>query len=417
MIDATRQVRDPRRSRRAHAHGAALRRHVRLGHVRDRHPRRSVGWHDHDHRLRRAARRRARAGRSRGLARQGRRQLRDRLRVPQIVGGVDDDSLAAMDELVDDEGITSFKLFMAYPGVFLSDDAQILRAMQKAASNGSMIMMHAENGPAIDVLVAQALARARRRPALPRPDPPVADRGGGDPPRDHARRGRRVAPSTSCTCPPSRPSSRSSRRAIEAPNVFGETCPQYLYLIARGAPRRAGVRGREVGVLHAAALEARGPSGRPVAVPAHERPPGRLDRPLPVLLQGAEGARHRRLLEDPERHRHGRAPHGPALPGRGRRRDHARALGRASLPRHPPACSASTRARASSLPGADADIVVYDPPATPRIGVETHHMNMDHSAWEGYEIDGAGRHRARRAARSSSTTASTSGSHGPRPVS
>ncbi|MCW2529509.1 MAG: dihydropyrimidinase, partial [Pseudonocardiales bacterium] len=58
----------------------------------------------------------------------------------QIIGGVDDDSLKAMDSLID-EGITSFKLFMAYPGVFLSDDGQILRAMQTAAGNGSLIMM------------------------------------------------------------------------------------------------------------------------------------------------------------------------------------------------------------------------------------------------------------------------------------
>ena len=50
------------------------------------------------------------------------------------------------------KGITSFKLFMAYPGVFYSDDGQIFRAMQKAAENGGTIMMHAENGIAIDVL-------------------------------------------------------------------------------------------------------------------------------------------------------------------------------------------------------------------------------------------------------------------------
>src|SRR5918997_2182460 len=81
----------------------------------------------------------------------------------QIVGGVDDDSLKAMDELVG-EGVTSFKLFMAYPGVFYSDDGQILRAMQRAADNGSMIMMHAENGIAIDVLVQQALARGDTAP-------------------------------------------------------------------------------------------------------------------------------------------------------------------------------------------------------------------------------------------------------------
>ena len=81
-----------------------------------------------------------------------------------ILGGVDDDALKAMDQLVDHEGITSFKLFMAYPGVFYSDDGQILRAMQKAANNGAMIMMHAENGIAIDVLAAQALSRGDTDP-------------------------------------------------------------------------------------------------------------------------------------------------------------------------------------------------------------------------------------------------------------
>ena len=68
-----------------------------------------------------------------------------------------------MDELVA-EGITSVKLVMAYPGVFYSDDGQIVRAMQTAAANGAMIMMHAENGTAIDVVVQQALARGHTAP-------------------------------------------------------------------------------------------------------------------------------------------------------------------------------------------------------------------------------------------------------------
>ncbi|MFA5774655.1 MAG: amidohydrolase family protein, partial [Ilumatobacteraceae bacterium] len=77
----------------------------------------------------------------------------------QILGGVDEQALKDMTYLVDHEGVTSFKLFMAYPGVFYSDDAQILRAMQTASENGATIMMHAENGIAIDVLVQQHLAR------------------------------------------------------------------------------------------------------------------------------------------------------------------------------------------------------------------------------------------------------------------
>ena len=69
----------------------------------------------------------------------------------QIIGGVDEFSLKSM-ETLEAEGITSYKLFMAYPGVFYSDDAQILKAMQKAADLGLLTMMHAENGPAIDAL-------------------------------------------------------------------------------------------------------------------------------------------------------------------------------------------------------------------------------------------------------------------------
>ncbi|MGC8514484.1 MAG: amidohydrolase family protein, partial [Acidimicrobiales bacterium] len=81
----------------------------------------------------------------------------------QILSDVQDESLHAMDQLVA-EGVTSFKLFMAYKGVFLSDDGQILRAFQKGAENGALMMMHAENGAVIDVLVQQALAAGHTAP-------------------------------------------------------------------------------------------------------------------------------------------------------------------------------------------------------------------------------------------------------------
>src|ERR1700710_29481 len=91
----------------------------------------------------------------------------------QILSDVQDASLTAMDELIN-EGVTSFKLFMAYKGVFLSDDGQILRAFQKGAENGALMMMHAENGSVIDVLVEQAVAAGHTSPlkhGLPRPCP------------------------------------------------------------------------------------------------------------------------------------------------------------------------------------------------------------------------------------------------------
>src|SRR6266545_6138042 len=70
------------------------------------------------------------------------------------------------------EGVTSFKLFMAYPGVFMMDDASIFSAMQRSGEVGATICMHAENGGVIDVLVRQALARGQTDPkyhALTRP--------------------------------------------------------------------------------------------------------------------------------------------------------------------------------------------------------------------------------------------------------
>jgi dihydropyrimidinase len=70
-----------------------------------------------------------------------------------IMSDVNDDTLREMDALVA-EGVPDFKLFTAYPGVFFSDDGAIFRAMQQTAKNGGLIMMHAENGLAIDVIAA-----------------------------------------------------------------------------------------------------------------------------------------------------------------------------------------------------------------------------------------------------------------------
>jgi dihydropyrimidinase len=80
-----------------------------------------------------------------------------------IISDVRDDVLSEMDTLVD-EGVTTFKLFTAYPGVFFSDDGAIFRAMQQTAKNGGLIMMHAENGLAIDVVAGQTAAAGKTDP-------------------------------------------------------------------------------------------------------------------------------------------------------------------------------------------------------------------------------------------------------------
>ena len=80
-----------------------------------------------------------------------------------IMSDVNDGTLAEMDRLVE-EGVTDFKLFTAYPGVFFSDDGAIFRAMQQTAKNGGLIMMHAENGLAIDVVAEQAVDKGDTDP-------------------------------------------------------------------------------------------------------------------------------------------------------------------------------------------------------------------------------------------------------------
>lgn len=89
-----------------------------------------------------------------------------------IMLDVNDQSLAEMRTLVSREGVATFKLFMAYPGVLKVDDGSIFKAMRVAGENGAMICMHAENGEVINVLVEEAVAAGRTAPkyhAITRP--------------------------------------------------------------------------------------------------------------------------------------------------------------------------------------------------------------------------------------------------------
>jgi dihydropyrimidinase len=304
----------------------------------------------------------------------------------QIVGGVDDDSLKAMDELID-EGVTSFKLFMAYPGVFYSDDGQILRAMQTAANNGSMIMMHAENGIAIDVLIQQALSRGETDPinhGLTRP---------WETEEEATHRAIMLARLTGAPLYIVHMSAKQAVAAVQAHrdqgfNIYGETCPQYLYLSLEeqlGAPGFEGAKWVCSTPLRARAEEHQDELWRylrtnDLSVVSTDHCPFCFKEQKELGLgdfskipNGIGSVEHRMDL---------------IFQGV--------ADGRISKERWVELCS-TTPARMFGLyprkgviaPGADADVVVYDPNGHTSIGVDkTHHMNMDHSAWEGFEIDG-----------------------------
>jgi dihydropyrimidinase len=303
----------------------------------------------------------------------------------QIVGGVDDESLKAMDELVA-EGVTSFKLFMAYPGVFYSDDGQVLRAMQTAAGNGSLIMMHAENGIAIDVLVAQALARGDTAPKY---------HGLTRPWQTEEEASHRAIMLARIAGAPLYIVHMSAKQAVEAVavargegwNVFGETCPQYLYLSLEEHLSKPGFEG----------------AGYVCSTPLRSREEGHQEELWRYLRTGdlsVVGTDHCPFCMKEQKelglHNFSQIPNG--IGGVEHRMDllyQGVVDGRVSLSRWVDLCC-TTPARMFGLhprkgeivPGADADIVVYDPNARTRISVDTHHMNMDYSAYEGMEIAG-----------------------------
>ena len=183
----------------------------------------------------------------------------------QIVGDVNDASLEAMRRLPD-EGISSFKLFMAYPGVFYSDDAQILKAMQVSRDTGMLTMMHAENGPAIDVLAQQLVDQGKTDPYYHG----IARAWEMEEEATH-----RAIMLAKLTGAPLYVVHVSAKQAVEqlawardkGQNVYGETCPQYLYLsleeqLGASSEQWGALRGRQVGVLDAAALARGGPPAR-----------------------------------------------------------------------------------------------------------------------------------------------------------
>ncbi|MFE4465200.1 dihydropyrimidinase [Oerskovia sp. NPDC056781] len=319
----------------------------------------------------------------------------------QILGGVDDDSLKAMDELVT-EGITSFKLFMAYPGVFYSDDGQILRAMQKAATNGSMVMMHAENGIAIDVLVRQAIDRGDTAPYF---------HGTTRPWETEEEATHRAIMLARLAGAPLYVVHMSAKQAVatlarardDGWNVFGETCPQYLYL---SLEEQLGATSEEWGDFEGAKWVC--------STPLRSRAEGHQDELWRYLRTGdlsVVSTDHCPFCMKEQKELglgdFSKIPNG--IGGVEHRLDlvyQGVVDGRISLERWVELCC-TTPARMFGLgdrkgvlaPGADADVVVYDPAGHTSIGYtsgadaahgnrKTHHMNMDHSAWEGFEIDG-----------------------------
>ncbi|GAK01646.1 dihydropyrimidinase [Geomicrobium sp. JCM 19055] len=89
-----------------------------------------------------------------------------------MIGEMNDHVLKELPQVIEQEGITSFKVFMAYKNVFQADDATLFQTLIKAKELGALVMVHAENGDVIDYLTKKALQNDQTAPiyhALTRP--------------------------------------------------------------------------------------------------------------------------------------------------------------------------------------------------------------------------------------------------------
>lgn len=302
----------------------------------------------------------------------------------QIVGDVNPASLAELDRVFD-EGVTSYKLFTAYPGVYYSTDAELMQVMEWAAGNGSTIMMHAENGPVVDLLREQAVARGDTAPiyhALTRP----AEMEG-----EAAHRTILLAELTEAPLYIVHISAKQVVQEIAAArargsHVFGETCPQYLYLDRslldqgfEGAkyvcspPLRAAADGHQAALWQALAID-------DLQVVATDH--------CPFDFEGQKTLGRDDFTK---------IPNGlPVVEHRFPLLIHAAlADKRLSLNRVVDVSATAPAKMFGIYPqkgtiavGSDADIVIVDPGGGDTLSAATHHMNVDYSCFEGMELTG-----------------------------
>jgi dihydropyrimidinase len=300
-----------------------------------------------------------------------------------IMSDVNDATLAEMDQLVD-EGVPDFKLFTAYPNVFFSDDGAIYRAMLRTRENGGLIMMHAENGLAIDIVAENEVAAGHTDPYY---------HGVARYPIFEGEATNRVIRLAEAAGVPVYIVHLSARDALEevreardrGAKAFAETCPQYLFLSLddlgdgfNGAkficspPLRPKDHWEDLWQgLVKDDLQVVSTDHCPFDF--HEQKElGRGDfRKVPNGLPGVEDRVD--LLHD-----------GGVAGNRITRERWVEVISTA-----PARLFGMYPQKGTIAVGSDADIVVYDPNRKRTISAKTHHMDVDYSCYEGREVQGA----------------------------
>jgi dihydropyrimidinase len=294
-----------------------------------------------------------------------------------------DERLPEMKELIR-QGVSSFKLFMAYPGVFLVDDATIYKAMLTTGEAGGLICMHAENGVVIDAIIKRALAEGKTAPkyhALTRPTKAEAE--GVHRAIALAEIANTPVYIVHLSCDDSL--QEVTRARDNGTPAYAETCPQYLFLDS-SVYEQPGFEGAKY-VMTPPIREKwnqeklwRGLQFNDLQVVATDHCPFCFKEQKELGLNdfskipnGGPGVEDRMSLV-----------YNGGVVG-----------GKISLNRFVEIVSTSAAKIFGLFPrkgtiavGSDADIVIFDPDEEKTISAKTHHMNVDYSAYEGMKVRG-----------------------------
>jgi dihydropyrimidinase len=303
-----------------------------------------------------------------------------------IVTDMPESRLVEMGRLAD-EGVTSYKLFMAYPGVLYSDDATIYRAMRRAGEDGTMICMHAENGIVIDEIIKRAQAEGKTAPKYHARTRPTRMEGEG------VHRAIAIAEVAGVPVYIVHLSSSDALEEVKRArdrgvHAFAETCPQYLFLdeTSYDAPGFEGAKyvmtpalrekwnqdelwkGLQFGDLHTIATD-----HCPFCFTG-QKELGLHD--FSKIPNGAPGVENRMSL----------LYNGGVVSGR------------ISLNKFVELTSTAAAKMFGMFPrkgtiavGSDADLVIFNPDRQETISVlnpHTHHMNVDYNTFEGFQVQG-----------------------------
>ena len=308
-----------------------------------------------------------------------------------ILTRIDDRILADMKTLIDREGVTTFKLFMAYPGVLMVDDGSIFRAMRVARDNGGMVCMHAENGPVIQVLIDEAAAAGHRAPRYHASTRPSLMEG------EAAHRAIALAELAECPLYIVHLSAAEALAAVtEARDrgvpVHAETCPHYLFLTQEEYDR-ADFEGAKYVMTpplrdrHHQAMLWRGLKTDDLQVISTDHCPFCFnEQPLGMKYSKQQGVANFAKIPNGAPGVETRLP----LVFDGGVRGKGMSLNRfVQLTSTMPAKLFGLFPRKGTIAvGSDADLVLFDPDETWTIRAAAHHSRVDYSLFEGRPVTG-----------------------------